>query len=113
MRVKRGHAKKQSHNAVLKATKGFRMSYHRLYRRAKEALLHAGMYSFRDRKKRQAQYRRNWIKSINAVCKQEGITYSSFMDKLKKNNVVLDRKILAYLAVNNEGALKQIIAESK
>jgi large subunit ribosomal protein L20 len=111
MRVKRGLHKKKKHNKILKAVKGFRLTYSKLYRRAKEALLHAGQYNFRDRKKRQAQYRKTWIKSINAVCKQEGLNYSTFMNKLKQNNVVLDKKVLGYLAVNHEGALKQIISE--
>ena len=67
MRIKRGVSKRKKHNKVLSQTKGFRLSYHKLYRRAKEAVLHAGQYSFNDRKKRANEFRKLWIKRINAA----------------------------------------------
>jgi large subunit ribosomal protein L20 len=111
MRIKRGTTRKKRHKKVLKQTKGYQLTYSKLYKRAKEAMLHAGKYSYIHRNKRQSQFRRIWIKRINAVCKDNSTSYSRFMKQLKDANVVLDRKILAYLAYNNEPALKQLISD--
>ncbi len=109
MRVKRGTTKKARHNKLLAGTKGYRGTYSKLIKRAKEATLHAGEYSYAHRKRRAGQYRRVWIKSINAVCLQNGTKYSVFINNLKKAAVKLDRKILAYLAVNNTTALNTLV----
>jgi len=111
MRVKRGLVKKRKHNKILQLAKGYRMSYSKLYRRAKEAVLHAGQYSYEDRKHRQAQYRKIWIRKIAAVCKQNSINYSQFINSLKKANVVIDRKILAYLITNHEFAMTKLLKD--
>ncbi len=112
MRVKRGLNKNRRHKKVLESAKGYRLTYSKLYRRAREALLHAGQYSFAHRKKRGNDFRRAWIKSINAVCRLEGTTYSKFIKYLSTNNIKLDRKILGYLAVNHQAALTGLVKQS-
>lgn len=109
MRVKRGQTKRARHQKVLASTKGYRMSYNRLYKRAKEASLHAGEYSYAHRKKRASQYRTAWIKSINAICQVNGTKYSEFIANLNKAAVKFDRKVLAYLAVNHESAMQALV----
>lgn len=109
MRVKRGKVKNRRHKKVLNQAKGYRLSYSKLYRRAKEALLHAGDYSFAHRKKRQGQFRKQWIVRINAALTEYGIKYSQFVNKLKGKNVELDRKILAGLALDSPKTFKAIV----
>jgi large subunit ribosomal protein L20 len=109
MRIKRGKTKNKRHKKVLKQTKGFRLSYSKLYRRAKEALLHAGQYSFAHRRKRGSQYRRIWIERINAALKKHDIKYSQFMHALKLNKIELNRKMLAELAHNDPKVFAEII----
>jgi large subunit ribosomal protein L20 len=111
MRVKRGKVKKRRHKKVLKQAKGYRLTYSKLYRRAREALMHAGDYSFAHRKKRQNQFRKIWIKRINAVCKQNGTSYSRFINNLKQNDIILDRKIMSYLIENHKPAFEQIVKD--
>ncbi len=113
MRVKRGKVKSQKHKKTLKSAKGYRLTYSKLYRRAKEALLHAGEYNYKHRRKRPSQFKKYWIKSINAVCKQNSTTYSKFMHSLKQAGVKLDRKILSYLAYNHKFALNKLIEDTK
>ncbi len=98
MRIKRGITKRKKHNKVLKATKGYRGTYSRLYRRAKEALLHAGEYSHAHRRARRGQKREEWIKIISAGLHSTGISYSKFMAGLKKSGIELDRKVLSEMA---------------
>ncbi len=111
MRIKRGTTKKKAHKKVLKQAKGYRLSYHRLYRRAKEATLHAGQYNYNHRKKRPAQMRREWIKIISASLYGSGLSYSEFINQLKNKNIELDRKVLAEVAGSNPEHFKQLIAE--
>lgn len=111
MRVKRGQVKRLKHKKVLAQTKGFRLTYSKLYRRAKEALLHSGSYNLAHRRKRQSQFRSIWIKRIAAVCKQNNTSYSKFIGALKKANVSLDRKVLSYLAYNHQFALDTLVKE--
>ena len=113
MRIKRGKAKRAKHNKVLKQTKGYRLSYSKLYRRAKEAKLHAGQYSFAARKKRAGQFRRLWIQRINAALAGEKVKYSTFINNLKKANIELDRKILAELAYAHPEAFKAVVKAAK
>ncbi len=98
MRIKRGLAKHNKHKRVLELTKGYRMTYNRLYRRAIEASLHAGQYSMIHRRHRPAQMRRQWIKTIAAGLFGTGISYSKFISGLKQNKIELDRKVLADMA---------------
>ena len=111
MRVKRGVTKNRRHKKILKSTKGYMLSYSKLYRRAREAALHAGKYNYDHIKKKQYQFRKIWIKRINSVCKQQNTNYSRFMKSLKNTGVVLDRKILAYLAYNHQKAFGKFISE--
>jgi large subunit ribosomal protein L20 len=110
-RVKSGTTRKARHNKVLDLTKGFRGTNNRLYKRAHEALLHAGAYAYIGRKLRKRDMRRLWIVRINAALQQvdENLKYSRFIKSLKDNNVALDRKILAELAVSDFNAFKKVV----
>jgi large subunit ribosomal protein L20 len=94
---------------ILKAAKGFRGGRGKLYRTAKEALMKARVYSYRDRKVRKRFFRRLWISRINAACRGYGVKYSQFIDGLKKAKITLDRKVLADLATANKTAFKKLI----
>jgi len=113
MRVKRGLVKHRRHKEVLKNAKGYRMSYSKLYKRAKEALLHAGHYSQVHRKRRGSQFRAIWTATINSAVRPLGLSYSKFIFKLKQSDVQLNRKILAYLAYNHQDAFNQLVKEVK
>ena len=101
MRVKGGTVRRRKHNKILKSTKGYRLTKSKLYRVAHEAYLHAGQYSYNHRQRRASEIRRVWITKINAACKQNNIQYKDFINKLKINNIELNRMVLADLAVNN------------
>ncbi len=113
-RVKTGTTRRKRHKKVLKLTKGFRGTNNRLYKRAKEALLHAGHYAFVGRKLRKRDMRKLWILRINAALTEmnEGLKYSRFMNNLKKNNIELNRKMLSEVAINDFNTFKQIVAKS-
>ncbi len=96
-RVKRGVTTQKRHKKVLHLAKGYRMTRNRLYKVAHEAVLHAGEYAFAGRRQRKRQTRRLWIQQINAALRTLGLKYSAFIHLLKKKNIGLDRKILAYL----------------
>lgn len=113
MRVKRGTTKKRKHKKVLKAAKGYRLSYSKLYRRAREALLHAGQYNYNDRKKRAGQFRKTWIKRINATLTPFDMRYSQFINSLKQSNIELDRKTLATLALDYPETFEAVVKKVK
>ncbi len=113
MRIKRGKTKHQKHKKVLSKTKGFRLSYSKLYKRAKEALLHAGQYSFQHRKKRAGQFRKLWIKRISAGLTKFDIRYSDFMSNLTKSKIELNRKSLAALALDYPEAFEAVVKKSQ
>ncbi len=100
MRVKGGKVTKRKHNKILKATKGFRMTKNKLYKVAHEAYMHAGQYSYNDRKKKPSDMRQLWINKINAACKLNGIKYNELFKKMSDKNIELDRKVLADIAMN-------------
>ena len=100
-RVKRAVQSKKRHKAVLEQAKGYYGNKSRTFRAANEQLLHSGQYAFRDRRARKGQFRRLWIQRINAACRQNGTTYSSFIAGLKTAGVQVDRKVLADLAVSD------------
>ena len=100
MRAKTGKTTKRRHKKVLKATKGYRMTKNNLYKVAHEAYMHAGQYSYNDRRKKPATMRRLWITKINAACKNNDIKYSEFIKKLNDKKISLNRKVLADLAMN-------------
>ena len=108
-RVKRGTVSRRKHNKLFESTKGYIGTKNRLVRRAKEASLHSGQYAFHGRKLRKQNFRSLWIIRIGEAVKLEGLSYSVFIDKLKKANILLDRKILSNLIAEDPNAFKYII----
>lgn len=98
-RVKRGVTAHARHKKVLKQAKGYYGARSRVYRVAKQAVIKAGQYAYRDRRQRKRQFRALWIARINAAARECGLSYSRFMDGLKKASIELDRKVLADMAV--------------
>ncbi len=108
-RVKAGVTTHARHKRLLRLTKGQRATRHALYRRAHEAMLHSLNYSYFHRKKRQGDFRRLWIARINAAARGEGITYSQFINGLKRNKIDIDRKMLANVAVEDQIVFAELI----
>ena len=108
VRVKRSKSAKKKRRKVLKATKGFKWGRKTKYRAAKEALMHAWTYQYRDRRRKKREFRQLWQIKINASCREQGVSYSKFIDSLKKNKIELDRKILADLAENRPEVFQKI-----
>ncbi|MBP9758184.1 50S ribosomal protein L20 [Candidatus Dojkabacteria bacterium] len=113
MRIKRGQVKNRRHKKILDLTKGYRLTYHRLYRRAKEALLHAGQYSLNGRRKRSGDFRRLWISRINAALSKYDMKYSVFMDTLNKAEIKINRKVLSTLALDYPEVFQNIVESVK
>jgi len=117
VRIKRGTSANKRRKNVLKYTKGFRWGRKSKFRLAKQAVQKAFTYSFRDRKVRKREFRKLWQTYIGSACKEHGTSYNKFMNSLKKNNIELDRKILADFVANNpeifKKILKQVIPEKK
>ena len=112
-RVKKGIAAHARHKKVIKKAKGFLGRRSTKFRAAKEALMKAGTYAYRDRKTKKRSFRRLWQIRINAAIRAHGSTYSKFIAGLKKANIEIDRKILADLAVKNPDVFKEIAEEVK
>ncbi len=112
-RVKRGVTARARHKKILALAKGFRGRRKNVYRIAKEAVMKAGQYAYRDRRNRKRVFRRLWIARINAASRSLGLTYSKFMAGLKKAAIEVDRKVLADLAVNDPAAFGSIVAKVK
>jgi large subunit ribosomal protein L20 len=112
-RVKRGTVSRRKHNKLLTATKGYRGTKSRLIKVAKEAELHAGQYAYNGRKTRKQDFRTLWITRIGEAVKKEDISYSVFMNRLKKANIALDRKILSNLIVEDPASFKKIVDIAK
>lgn len=108
-RVKNGVTTKQRHKKVLKQAKGYFGSKHRLYKTAKEQLMHSGQYAFRDRRQKKRDFRKLWITRINAACRMNGISYSRFIEGLTKAGVEVNRKMLSEVAINDEKAFAEIV----
>lgn len=108
-RVKRGTTVKAKHKKTLKLVKGHRGVRSKLIRRAKESLLHAGQYAFAGRRQRRRDMRKLWITQINIALENEGVSYSKFIAALKNKNILVDRKILAELAVKEPKDFKEIL----
>ena len=100
-RVKRSVHARKKRRATLERTKGFRGQAHSSYKRAKEALIKADTYAYRDRRNKKRDFRRLWIVRINAAARQEGMSYSQFMHGLKEAGIEVDRKVLADIAVRD------------
>src|ERR1700738_4495963 len=108
-RIKRGLNKIKHRRKVMKLVKGFRAARRRNYRVANEALLHSLAYAYKHRRVRKRDFRSLWIARINAAARAEGLTYSLFINGLKKSGVTLNRKALAELAVRDEAAFKNLL----
>ena len=112
-RVKRGVTARARHKKVLALAKGFRGRRNNVYRIAKQAVMRAGQYAYRDRRTRKRVFRALWITRINAAAREHGISYSRFIAGLNKSAIGLDRKVLAELAVNDKPAFTAIVAKVK
>jgi large subunit ribosomal protein L20 len=112
-RVKRGKIHNKKRTNLLKTTKGYRWGRKKKIKLARTASLKAGVYAYRDRRTKKREFKKLWQIKINAACRQEGVTYSKFIDLLKKNKIELDRKVLADLAENHPKVFKAIVAEVK
>ena len=108
-RVKRSLNAKKKRRVVLERAKGYRGQRSRLYRKAKEQLLHSMTYAYRDRKDRKGNFRRLWIQRINAAARANGLTYNRFVQGLKAAGVEVDRKVLADLAVTDAVAFAALV----
>lgn len=112
-RVKRSVHARKKRREILEAAKGYTGSRRKRVRLAKEQLLHSGMYAYRDRRDRKAQFRRLWITRINAAVRPHGLSYSRFVSGLRAAGVEVDRKVLADLAVHDPGAFAQLVEQAK
>src|SRR5438309_8740542 len=112
-RVKRGVTAKARHKKILTHSKGYRRRRGNVYRVAKEAVMKAGQYAYRDRRTKKRQFRALWIARINAAVRELGMTYSAFMSGLKRAQIDIDRKVLADLAVQDKPAFAKIASQVK
>ena len=112
-RVKRGVIARRRHKKILKQAKGYYGARSRVFRVAKQAVIKAGQYAYRDRRQRKRQFRQLWIARINAGARQNGLSYSKFINGLKKAMVEIDRKVLAALAVNEKAAFAALVEKAK
>lgn len=112
-RVKRGVVARRSHKKVLKAAKGYYGARSRVFRVAKQAVIKAGQYAYRDRRNKKRNFRALWITRINAQSRAEGMSYSRLIAGLKKADIVLDRRVLADLAIHDKTAFAVIVAKAK
>src|SRR5579863_3951568 len=112
-RVKRSVNAKKKRRVVLERAKGYRGQRSRLYRKAKEQVLHSMTYAYRDRKDRKGNFRRLWIQRINAAARANGLTYNRFVQGLRVAGVEVDRRMLAELAVADEAAFSALVEVAK
>lgn len=112
-RVKRSVNAHKKRREVLERASGYRGQRSRSYRKAKEQLLHSGVYSFRDRRAKKGDFRKLWIQRINAAARAEGMTYNRFISGLKNAGVEVDRKMLAEMAVNDAPSFATLVTIAK
>ena len=112
-RVKRGVTARRRHKKILKLAKGYYGARSRVFRVAKQAVIKAGQYAYRDRRQKKRQFRALWIARINAASRAKGLTYSRLIAGLKKANIGLDRRVLANLAVHDKPAFTAVVAQAK
>ena len=112
-RVKRGVTARARHKKVIAQAKGYRGRRNNVYRIAKEAVMKAGQYQYRDRRARKREFRALWIARINAAVREMGLSYSAFMNGLRKASIDIDRKVLADMAVNDPAAFGSIVEKVK
>lgn len=112
-RVKRGVSARRRHKKILQLAKGYQGARSRVYRVAKQAVIKAGQYAYRDRKQKKRQFRALWIMRINAATRDFGMSYSKFINGMKKAGIEMDRKILADLAVRDHAAFGKLVEQAK
>ncbi len=112
-RVKTGVVRRRRHKKILKLAKGFYSGRRKHFRKAKEQLERSMYYAFRDRKQKKREFRKLWIIRINAACRLNDISYSRFINGLKKAGIELDRKILADMAMNDAAAFAKVVEAAK
>ena len=112
-RVKTGVVRRKRHKRILKQAKGFFSGRRKHFRKAKEQIEHSMAYAYRDRKQKKREFRKLWIIRINAACRLNDLSYSVFINGLKKAGIELDRKILAYMAMNDAAAFSAVAAAAK
>lgn len=112
-RVKRGVAARARHKKILKLAKGYYGHRSRVFRVAKQAVIKAAQYAYRDRHQRKRQFRALWIVRINAACRLNGMRYSEFINGLKRTGIELDRKIMADMAIFDAEAFADLVAQAK
>ena len=112
-RVKSGVETKRRHKKVLKEASGYFGSKHRLYKTAKEQLMHSSVYAYRDRRQKKREFRKLWITRINAACRMNDISYSKFINGLTKAGVEVNRKMLSEIAINDMDAFKELVKVAK
>ncbi|EGG29547.1 LSU ribosomal protein L20p [Aequoribacter fuscus] len=112
-RVKRGVTAHRRHKKILKQAKGYYGARSRIFRVAKQAVIKAGQYAYRDRRQRKRQFRALWITRINAQSRANGVTYSQLINGLKKANIGLDRRVLADLAVHDKAGFAAVVEQAK
>ncbi len=112
-RVKRGVTARARHKKVIEQAKGYRGRRKNVYRVAKQAVIKAGQYAYRDRRQRKRQFRALWIVRINAAAREHGLSYSRFMEGLRKAGIELDRKVLAGLAVSDKTAFSLLAEQAR
>lgn len=113
MRTRKGAARRQANNRLLKRAKGFVGGRRKLLRTAKETLVRAGVFAFRDRRVRKREFRKLWIIRISAACAQNGIRYSQFIHGLQKANITLDRKQLSEMAIHDPAGFQVVMEQVK
>ncbi|MGC9386149.1 MAG: 50S ribosomal protein L20 [Hydrogenovibrio sp.] len=112
-RVKRGVIARKRHNKVLKQAKGYYGARKKIFRVAKQAVIKAGQYAYRDRRQKKRQFRRLWIARINAATRMNGMTYSRFISGLNKAGIEVDRKVLSDIAIHDAEAFSAIVEKAK
>ena len=112
-RVKRGVTARARHKKILALAKGYRGRRKNVYRVAKQAVMKAGQYAYRDRRNKKRVFRRLWIARINAATRELGLTYSQFINGMNKAGITLDRKVLSDIAVHDKAAFASIVAQAK
>jgi len=112
-RVKRGVTARASHKKILDLAKGYRGRRKNVYRIAKQAVMKAGQYAYRDRRQKKRQFRTLWIARINAAAREQGMSYSVFMNGLKKADIQVDRKVLSDIAIFDKEAFAQFVVQAK
>lgn len=113
VRIKSGIATKKKHRKVLRLAKGYWMTRHKQFKKAKEAVLHAGEYAFAGRRRKKRDFRTLWITRLNAAVRETELTYSKFINLMKAKKIELDRKVLSQIAVDYPSAFKKIVEKIK